>query len=153
MPDEPQTPEVLYRLSNPLEPVKGEPAKRFAGGMIPEKEYNYLFRSVLSGNWGAQAAIAGHIIKKLNDKLRELNTPEYYHPDNESTVARLLTNLNFEPKPVADERAGLARPTNRKPRGSSGARTERGTTPGVRSGKPNKKNVSPDAEGSPETGK
>lgn len=148
------TSSIEYRLHNPIPPparTDGMPFKgeKFNGPYIDSDEYNYLFRQVLAGVHGSQAAIIGHVIQKLNIKLRSLNVNAHYDPDNEHIVARLLTQLNFDervPVTVSHDSAGMAGPTDSKPRRSTGARTHGRTTPGVRGGKPDKKDKRTDNE-------
>lgn len=146
----PSTPPIEYRLHNPIKPAFVGGGVKFNGPDLDADEYNYLFRQVLAGVHGSQAAVIGHIIQKLNTKLRALNVNTHYDPNNESIVARLLTHLNFdEPRvSVSLDGGGMAGPSDSKPRRSAGARTNGRTTPSIRGSKPDKKDKRADAEGS-----
>lgn len=141
------------RLHNPIPAQDGE-RERLGGAWIAKSEYEYLFRGVLQGVHGSQSAIIGQLISKLNSRLRELNIPNYYEPNNESIVAELLAGLTFgtpctggSTAKVADPARGLVGPTPGESDRSARPRTQRRATPGVRSGKPNKKGKRPDTQG------
>lgn len=129
--------EHVYRLQNPIKPPKQDEGVKLNSPWMDANEYNYLFRQVLAGVHGSQSAIIGTVIHKLNTKLRSLNVNAHYDPNNEHIVARLLHFLNFD-EPVANDTAGVAGPSDRKPRGSAGPRAKRGATPSVRGGESDK---------------
>lgn len=152
------TPPTIARLTNPLKPsgirVRSaiSPDTHFLGGAwIVKSEYDYLFDGVLHGVHSAQSSIIGHIILKLNTKLRELNIQPHYDPDNESIVAKLLAGITFTgdpcpgsggsaaPNPIPEHPTGLAGPAHSEPDRSASAPSKRGATARVRNRKPNKK--------------
>lgn len=96
--NQPNEPRVIYRLVNPyLKDYLGKVSRVQMD--ISTEDYAYLFRGILSGEHGTQAAVIGTLIKKLINELRNEQPPiePHYDPDNAERVAAVLARLNFNP--------------------------------------------------------
>lgn len=102
------------KLTNPYSTCDQALCGRVSADISPEC-FDYFFRGMFAGaRTGVRAALIGQFFDKLHQYCLAQNLKPVFDPSNESTIAEILTRLNF------DEPVAVKPPTKRKSTSAGG---------------------------------